>query len=59
MSFDRYRVAKAIQSARKIDIVALSPHQTDQARQADVRKLITETTRQSSSRTVLLIAVEI
>jgi hypothetical protein len=55
MSFDRYRIARAIQDAKKIDMVALCPGESDQSRQAEIRKLIN---RQSSARVIMLIAVE-
>ena len=59
MTVDKYRIAKMVQNARRVEVLTLNPHESDRTRQDDVRKLITETTRQSNTRTMLLIAVEI
>jgi hypothetical protein len=59
MTIDRYSIARIIQNARKIEIVTLNPYESDHIRQADIRKLINESTRQSSTKIMMLIAVEI
>jgi hypothetical protein len=59
MTIDRYSIARIIQHAKKIEIVTLNPYESDHIRQADIRKLINESTRQSSTRVMMLIAVEI
>jgi len=59
MTIDRYSIARIIQNAKKIEIVTLNPYESDHIRQAGIRKLINESTHQSSTRVMMLIAVEI
>jgi len=40
-------------------VVTLSPTDSDQSRRADIRKLISQNTRQSDARLMLLVATEI
>jgi hypothetical protein len=59
MSVDRSRITRLINSAKRVEVVSLNPSDSDQARQAVIRKLITESVRQSDTRTLLLVAIEV
>ena len=59
MTVDRYRIAKMVQNARRVEVVTLNPHESDQTRQAEMRKLINESVRASNQRSVMLITLEV
>ena len=59
MSADRARIVKLINAAKRVEVVTLSPTDSDQQRQAVIRKMIDTSVRASDQRSVVLLAVEI
>jgi hypothetical protein len=57
-SVDRSRIGKIISNANNVSLVSLSPTDTNQTRQDQLRRLSTDALKSSDKRAVLLILVE-
>jgi hypothetical protein len=58
MTVDRNRISRLIASANGVQLVSLSPADSNQIRQDQVRRLTADAVRSSDKRPVLLILVE-
>lgn len=54
MSIDSSRIVRLLTNARKVNAITVNPSDTDQARQAAVRKLTDEIMRKSHDHAVLV-----
>jgi hypothetical protein len=59
MNIDRNRIAKLIQNAKRIEIMTLNPHESDQQRRETARKMLDQAVSASNRRSISLIIVDI
>jgi hypothetical protein len=59
MSVDKSRITRLINSARRIEVVTLTPADASYQRQNLMRRMIDESVRTSNQRSVLIVSIEV
>ena len=58
MTVDKPRIARLVSNSKSVDALTLNPSDSDQVRQAAIRKLADLALRKSNQRSVLVVVLE-